>query len=214
MDPGLTPLQRVLIVGKTRMGAGVCVGGITSARKPVRLLPVGKHYHLPDTPFKIGDIWEMRLRPRAVLEPPHMEDHDEWDARKRGQAPDLFDLIPRVARVFGGDATGLFGGMLRFRPTGSGFLPRGVPSPAWSVEFWRLPRQLRLDPDREEARYVMFKPVRFSVPYVGHEPRVPVLPSGTLVRMSMARWHVNQNAPQEGETCALMMSGWFGIPPP
>lgn len=214
MEPEPSILERVVIVGKTRMGGGVCIGGIVERTgKPVRLLPIGRPCHPPQVSFEIGEIWEMSLRPRAVLDAPHMEDHDEWSARKIGAAQDLSSFIARVARVQRGEATSLFGGMLRFRKSGSGFLPRNVPSPTWSVEFWKLPRPLRLDPTEPRPRYVMFKPFRFGVPFVGFDTPIGILPAGTLVRMSMARWWINPQAPEEGETCSLQLSGWFDATP-
>ena len=51
-----------------------------------------------------------------------------------------------------------------------------------------------------------------SIPYVGYEAPVLVIPAGSLVRVSLARWWHKPNAPDEGETCSLQLSGWFGLP--
>jgi ATP-dependent DNA helicase RecQ len=202
---------RVVIVGKTRMGQAACIGGIIDPiGKPVRLLPRGKYCHPPETPFQVGDVWTMQLRPRPDLEPPHTEDHDEWDARRVGPMPKFEEYLARAVRPHAGGIDGLFGGMLVRRTTGSAYLPRNNPLPAWSVEFWTLPHNLRFEIAAGRARYRTADGL-FRVPHVGFQPPVTMLPAGTLVRMSLARWWVNPECPSEGQTCSLQLSGWFGL---
>lgn len=57
-------MERVLIVAKTKMGEGVCLGGLVlNTRRSVRLLPwdPSRFSHRMDTPFNLGDIWDLEL---------------------------------------------------------------------------------------------------------------------------------------------------------
>lgn len=209
---GAGPVRRIVIVGRTKMGEGSCVGGMTEETgQPVRLLPVGGYCHAPDPVFQLGEIWEMHVRRRAVLDPPHMEDHDEWDARKVGVVADLAGFVSRLVRPVSGEREALFEGRLRFRSVGTGYLPKAGPLPSSSVGFWIAPRLLIREDFEGRARYVMLGGRRLDIPYVGYEAPVLLIPAGTLIRVSLARWWVNPRHPEEGETCSLQISGWLGL---
>jgi len=211
-----------VILGKTWMGVAVCVGGMVEATgKPVRLIPRHKGNHKSNTQFRVGEVWEMSLCPRDALVLPHMEDHDEWGARRVGEVADLVAYIKRVAKPHKGELTGLFGGLLHVRSTGTAYLLRDGILPAFSVGFWICPRDLTYYAADSKHRYRMLqagslpgtKPVTsLSIPYVGHEPPVQTIPAGALIRVSLARWWTNPHAPDEGESCSLQLSGWFGLP--
>lgn len=205
--------QRVLIVGKTRMGAGACVGAMAQDGRPIRLLPPGGYCHPPppQCPFEIGDIWDMRLRPRTALDPPHVEDHDEWDAAKVATvAPErLAALIRQRVRPITGEPSALFDGRIGYRDSGTGYVPRNGELPAASVQFWITPRALRHEPFGDKHRYRMRGSQPLWITYVGFAAPVSRLPAGSLVRVSLARWWLNPQCAAEGETCSLQLSGWF-----
>jgi hypothetical protein len=215
MPAARTITASVVILGKTRMGCGVCVGGaIEATGLPVRLLPRNGICHKQSTPFRIGEVWEMSLRPRPGLDPPHTEDHDEWGAKRAGEVPDLFGFITRMARPHIGEPPGLFGGLLRFRSTGSAYLPKVGPRPPGSIAFWQTPRALVHAEYEGRHRYRLAGQPPLTVTYVGFEPPLPVIPAGSIVRLSLARWWANPNTPAEGEVCSLQLSGWFTRPRP
>jgi hypothetical protein len=141
-----------------------------------------------------------------------VEDHDEWDAKRIAPMADFLGFIVRAGRPHVGEPTDLFGGMLQFRNTGSAYLPMVNPLPAWSVEFWVLPRPLTHSAFENKHRYRMAGHPGLVVTYVGHETPVLTIPAGTIVRLSLARWWTNPNAPEEGPGCALQLSGWLGVP--
>ncbi len=201
------------------MGGGVCVGGIVEATAmPVRLLPIGEVCHQPDCGFNIGDIWTMHLRPRPNPRPPHIEDHDEWGARKVGAVADLIAFIKRVALPCVAEPIDLFDGTLQFTSRGRGFLRPAGPLPSTSTQFFILPKPLISYEGSTGPRYCMEAKARregetaLDVKYVGFENPPARLPQGTLVRISLARWRVMPDAPDRGEECWLQLSGWFGIP--
>ena len=66
--------MRVLIVAKTRMGGGACIGGITETGKSVRLIPFNADPHDgANREYNVGEIWEISAEPETSLIPPHNE---------------------------------------------------------------------------------------------------------------------------------------------
>jgi hypothetical protein len=197
------------------MASWVCIGGmLTDSGGAVRPLPRedrGAHGHPPQAPYQPGELWEMTLRPRAHVEPPHVEDHDAWDAVRIGAAPDPAAMILELDNPIADEPEVLFEGRLRFRETGTAYLTREEPVPRMSVTFWLPPRALVLDYFEHRPRYSMQGEFPFQVPYVGFAEPARVIPAGTLVRLSLARWWTNPNDPGEDETCSVQMSGWFGL---
>lgn len=50
------------------------------------------------------------------------------------------------------------------------------------------------------------------IPYVGFEPAVDLIPKGTLVRVSLARWwRPHDSPPDMEERCYLQLSGWYEV---
>ncbi len=202
--------QRVVIVGKTHMGGGVCVGGmVEQSGQSIRLLPVGGYCHPPNTPFEVGEVWEMVLSARTGLTPPHSEDHDEWNAKRVGKIVDLNAWIRGKRKPAIGEPSTLFGGHLQLTNKGKGFLRPNPPVPNWSTDFWELPHALIHYKDGDANRYRSEKGETFDVKHVGHQIPIPKIPRGSLVRVSLTRWSTMKEAPERGEECWLQLSGWF-----
>ncbi len=210
MPDAKTNRERVVIVGKTRMGGGVCVGGmIEGTGTPLRLFPVGGFCQPPDTPFDVGDVWEMSLHKRPTHEPPHSEDHDEWDALRVGKVADLRSWILSKQQPVKGGPARLFGGRLGCTSTGKYFLTRNPPVPDWSTTFWEIPFALIHYKKDNADRYRFDEGVPFDVKYVGHRPAERRLRNRTLVRVSLARWFTTAEAEAQDQKCWLQLSGWF-----
>jgi len=47
-------------------------------------------------------------------------------------------------------------------------------------------------------------------PYVGFEPKVNLIPAGTLMKISLARWWKPEDSDMS-ERCYLQLSGWYGL---
>ncbi len=202
--------QRVAIVGKTRMKNGVCIGGLLDdTGQPVRLLPVGHTCHSESTQFEIGELWEVDLRRRVPVAPPHVEDHDEWNADFVDQIEDIEEYIRERIDPTVGAASSLFEGRVDFRATGTAYIDVNKRLPGNSVEFWELPRDLHYDPYRGKARYRMAGSSPLLVTYVGVADPVSVIEAGVLVRVSLARPWVSGFDAAERTRCSLQLSGWF-----
>lgn len=203
--------QRVVIVGKTHMKSGICVGGILDANgQPVRLLPVGQAWHPTNTPFQIGEIWDMDLAPRHPVVPPHVEDHDERNAVRVGAVPNLPAYIRQKIQPVTGAPSAMFNGRIAFRASGTAYIDTQQPLPPNSVGFWILPHPLVYDPFNNKPRYRLNEPnPSFLVTYVGVAPTIRTIPAGTLVRLSLARPWTNADDPAEHTRCSVQLSGWY-----
>ena len=67
--------MRVLIVAKTRMNNGCCIGAYSLDNgENLRLLTSTGGKIPEDTPFEIGSIWNIEFERRRSITPPHVED--------------------------------------------------------------------------------------------------------------------------------------------
>ena len=202
--------QRVVIVARTRMGDGVCIGGmIERTGKLVRLMPGNRSWQPADSAFRIGDIWEVNLRPRPHAKPPHVEDHNAWKAEKAGTIPDLVSFITSKASLMMGEPAGLFTGRVLQRPGGSGYIDTTRPLPEHSVGFWIPPRDLTLVLVDGKPKYRLDSPTPFRLAYVGFETPIPIIEAGSLVRLSLARPWMSAEDIAERKRCSVQLSGWY-----
>ncbi len=66
--------MRVLIVAKTRQGAGACIGGITFEGRSVRLIAADAAYNeRAGLEYEVGEVWEVDATPADHVVPPHVE---------------------------------------------------------------------------------------------------------------------------------------------
>ena len=66
--------MKVVIVAKTRMGSGACIGGLTFDGRSVRLIAsdAGTNDQF-NKEYEIGDVWDVDFAPEANIIPPHVE---------------------------------------------------------------------------------------------------------------------------------------------
>ena len=66
--------MRILIVAKTRRGAGACVGGITEDGHSVRLIARdAASNERAGLEYEVGEVWEIDCAPDPDIVPPHVE---------------------------------------------------------------------------------------------------------------------------------------------
>ena len=129
-------MERVLIVAKTHMKNKACVGGLTrDTNKSIRLLSPDGSNQPANTPYDIGQVWELEFHPRAEIIPPHVEDVLVTDERYLGKTPNLRETLLSRVPIWHGDPTKLFNGLLIFE-NNRGYIDKSKSIPNCSTGYW------------------------------------------------------------------------------
>ena len=202
---------KVLIVAKTRMGKGACIGGITKDGKSVRLILADTDAHDgAGREYKVGDVWEVEATPASNIIPPHVEN---IIVHRKRRLPPLRDPIAIIEKFMppkvGGQAV-LYEGLTQFTPSGSLYIAKSGGLPPYSTTFWRADQPLVLDTTGKRVRYrYPTEDGGHTLTFVGFQEPSQTIPAGTLLRVSLAHpWR-----PDDGSTpeyrCYVQLSGWF-----
>ncbi len=205
--------MEVLITSKTHKGNAACVGGLViSNNRFVRLLNPGNWDQYVDTDFNIGDIWDINFRNRTNIEPPHIEDIIILGKRLVGKVENFTNfIITKGVLVFKDSPDNIFNGLLSWTHSGSGYIGNKENLPENSVGFWISDKDLLLDEDEKHYNYYSEDSQGVKrFPYVGFESKVKIIPKGTLMRISLARWWRPKDTDIE-ERCYLQLSGWYEL---
>lgn len=199
----------VLIVSKTQMRNGVCVGGISETT--CELIRIHNEYggNLPsDTPYEIGDRWEMEVKTAWNVRPkPHIEDKQTVPIRKLGNVGinGIIDFINQHNfgdRLTRGSIESAFEGCLKFQGT-KNFIDEDA-TPFFSTQFW-IPDKDLIYCNSFGNDYYKYGSIRIK--FVGLQDCIHCIPAGTIVRLSLANWW---NGDGSGEDrCYLQLSGWY-----
>lgn len=201
-------MGKVLIVSRTRMRNGVCVGGISIEECNFVRLHTETGANLSDVaPYEIGEIWEMELK-------------DPWNPRKAPHTEDMMvinaNLLEKISRdslsfeikrtsvpISKGDIEDVFNRCLKFTSKGKGYVNcENVPDN--SVAFWICDDDLI--PVEDYGRTI-FRYKNKRIPFVGFQ-NVERIKAGTLIRLSLANWWSPEDDDCE-ERCYLQLSGWY-----
>ncbi len=201
--------MKVLIVAKTRMNTGLCVGGLVlDSNRSVRLLPLTGHNQPNDTPFAVGQIWDLNLENVEDILAPHTEDVRITKSTFVGNQKNLSAFLPSRVPILPANPQSLFDGLLRFTGSGSAYISERTGVPAYSTCFWRPDRPITKI-EGPKLRYQIRHPSRtFEISYVGTGLSIDRIPPNTLVRLSLARWWKPEYVDME-ERCYLQLSGWY-----
>lgn len=208
--------MKVLIVSKTHMKTGVCVGGITPEGRFVRLLDSFGHNQPNDCPFKIKELYEITFKEKQSLIPPHTEDILVENFKFLGRLKDhirMIDYITSIkANICKGNIDNLFDKSLNFTTNGNGYI-NSSKVPQQSVSFWIADKDLIKYIDSDENVRYKYQPddpwsPEIQIKYVGLQPIEDTIPKGTLLRVSLARWWAPDNIEIE-KRCYLQLSGWY-----
>lgn len=204
----------VLILSKTHMNNGkCCVGGITGSGRYVRLLtPTGENQP-ENTDLKPRQVWEVEFTERPNMTPPHVEDVLVSSRKIKGSLKDEITILEfikqRNIEIWQGSPDILFDGKIKWTNNGSGFINKEAVS-EHSVGFWIA--------DKDLTKSIYFNKPRYSyqgsngwrsLPYVGFDEPLEVIPKGTLIRVSLARWWDTKGTTEL--RCPLQLSGWYDI---
>ena len=203
--------MKVLIVAKTRMGGGACIGAITEEGESVRLIPFSEDPHDgANREYEVGDIWEISAEPVTNLIPPHIENVVVYEKHRLGTANNSIGSIERFMPPKDGHPFGLYEGSLQSTESGTLYIAKHSGVPPYSTTFWRPDQPLIRDTEGKRVRY------RYSsdnggstLTFVGFQEPLEVIPAGTLVRVSLAHWWRPEDTPDAEECCYAQLSGWF-----
>jgi hypothetical protein len=202
---------RVVIVAKTRIHDRACVGGLAlDDNKGLRLLESNGAHQSADTAYEVGQVWELDFRPSSHVRPPHVEDVLVTKMRLMGRVIDLPACILGRISPWRGAPNQTFEDLVRPTHNGSGYVNDIMGVPSMSTGFWLPDRPLAQEVSEGKLyyRYPCDKGVRL-LRYVGFISPAKCIPTGTLVRLSLARWWRPDGAYDVEERCYLQMSGWY-----
>ena len=208
--------MRVLIVAKTRMGKGACIGAITETGESVRLVPFNADPHDgANREYNVGDIWEITAEPvpETSLIPPHVEDYVVHEKQLIHSRPDTRCLVSPIELLMPpktGHPQMLYEGLLRTTRNGALYVRVGSDVPSYSTVFWRPDQPLERDTDEKRIRY------RYptdnggcTLTFVGFQEPLEIIPENMLLRVSLShRWRP-QDRPDLEERHYVQISGWF-----
>ena len=206
--------MRVLIVAKTRMGRGACIGAITEKGESVRLVPFNADPHDgANREYDIGDIWEITGEPETSLISPHNENfvvHKKSRIHTTKDTKDLVSAIELLMPPKTGDPRNLYEGLLKTTGSGSLYVPAGDDVPPYSTTFWRPDQPLTRDTEGKRMRYrYPTENGGYTLTFVGFQESIETIPAGTLLRVSLAhRWRP-KDQPDAEERHYAQLSGWF-----
>ncbi len=206
--------MQVIITSKTHMSNATCVGALAVDGRFLRLLN-DKGYNQPtDTDFEIKQVWDIEFLKRINMKTPHVEDVLVHSKQFKGYIKDEITMLQIVEHfkvpIWRGNPDGLFDNCLLWTNNGSGYISRDGQIPKHSVGFWIS--------DQNLTKRIVFEKVRYSypningwrsLPYVGFENAIDIIPAGTLIRVSLARWW--DRGGETEERCSLQLSGWYDI---
>jgi hypothetical protein len=203
-------VKKVVVVARTRMyGARVCVGALSDSGEHLRLMNHQCESDLgPESPYRIGEWWQVEGEPCGERKPPHVEDFSVFRAERIGEQANLRQYLLGAISPWRGPIEALFDGKIRFTGSGAGYISsEDVPSGA--TGFWIPDSQLTLEVDsRDRPGYYSYHSKHLS--YVGTQEEVDVIKVGQLVRVSLARWWRPRDADPSFELrCYAQLSGWY-----
>ena len=204
--------MNIIIIAKTHMKNGSCVGALADNGKFLRLLDEDGHNQPINTDFEVRQIWGIEFKERNYMRPPHIEDVLVTSKKLKGTLKEEITMLEIVEKfnipIWHGNPDALFDGKLNWTHNGSGYINEENGIPNNSVGFWIPDMNLtkRISPfDKIQYSYPNIDWRNF--PYVGYSNSVDTILAGTLVRVSLARWwSKDQNT---AEACYLQLSGWY-----
>ncbi len=206
--------ETVLILSKTQMNNDrVCVGGLTLSGRYVRLLDMAGNNQPADTDLEPKQAWEIEFIERSNNTPPHIEDILVTTRVRKGSlraGVTIKDFIEkRNIPIWRGHPDRLFDNLIQWTASGSGYIDHNGGLPLHSVGFWISDKDLKRNDYGDAIRYQYPSFNWRSIKFKGIEDPIDVIPPGTLLRVSLARWVTLKE--NETPKCWLQLSGWYDL---
>lgn len=200
-------MATILIVSKTKMTNGVCVGGINEQSGELIRLHNDRGGNLTvDAPYELGDRWEMSVKTAwNVRKAPHIEDKQTTPIRKIENVgiSGIIDYVQNHNlgnRLYTGSLNDTFEGCLQSR----NYVTKDC-IPNFSTQFWI--------PDKDLTHVISYGKDYYiyqdlKIKYVGFLPTIARIPANAIIRLSLANWF-DGNGTWAEERCYLQISGWY-----
>lgn len=203
--------MKVVIVAKTRMGNGACVGALNFEGRSLRLIAAGQEWNERfNLEYNIGDVWDVDYAEPASHTPPHVENIVVHAKRRLPPIDDVAAFAAHHMPPVAGGVEQLFEGLCCATSVGTLYITKENGIPPFSTMFWRPDQPLTLDDDGKRLRY------RYptadggrTLTFVGLQEPLPEIPAGTLLRVSLAHWWRPHDNPEQEERCYVQLSGWY-----
>jgi hypothetical protein len=201
--------MEVLLLSKTRYGdTQVCIGGIClNTKQFIRLLNPGGFYQPIDTPFNIGDIWDITFTINSNRKEPHNEDVTIEDYKFVKKIYQLESFIKNLdVPIWRDNISNIFEGKILWQRNGKGYFSENVENyPSHSVGFWIADIDLNYS---NGYYHYENNGVSRQIIYKGSQIALPVISKGKLLRLSLAKWWKPEGVNIESR-CYLQLSGWY-----
>lgn len=224
-------MNEVLIIARTRMQEGhISVAGLDLMTSGLIRLMDPRGCHLTDAEaYQPGQIWDLAYIPKNHVRRPHVEDVRVLLSKLLERAADVPAVLDKHPALHNGSPRKLFRGALTFGPprlpaefhhAGTPFLSRNIPTPDRSLELWWTDRALTRRVERrdgQERMYLIGPPpdsaeVAVKARYAGFDDPGLVVPSGSLVSLSLARWRSPDNRDEQWEKCYMQFCNVLWTP--
>jgi ATP-dependent DNA helicase RecQ len=203
--------MKVVIVAKTRMGSGACVGGLTFDGRSLRLDAADRetddHFNMD---FQVGEVWNVETRAEAEIVPPHVENVTVVRKSRSGTITKITEFIEGHMPPVSGGVGVLFDGLTNATKNGTLYIAERSGIPGRSTMFWRPDKPLKRDEGQKRIRYrYPTESGGRTLTFVGFQEPIPEIPAGTLMRVSLAHWWRPEENPDWELRCYVQISGWF-----
>ncbi len=200
----------VLILGRTRAGNMICVGGLTSDYQTLRLKRDAEiSFWSPDKcPFHLGQWYHVKVEPRLDKDNPHHREdvavfehyflneislEEIRNFLEKGRVIHYREM-PHRAFNYNNEPHPMV-----LTQSGAFWIPKErLGNILESIVFWKCPYGLMLEEDRYHC-----KELNYNVKYVGAADPIEVITANTIIRLSTSSYW------QEKNGAFLQLSGWF-----
>lgn len=199
----------ILIVSKTHMKNGVCVGAINEDNcELIRVHNENGGNLTKDAAYEIGDRWDVLVKKAWNARPvPHVEDKQTTPNHIISNIG-VCGIINFILhhnfdeKLTRGPIQDTFQGYLKLEGNNNYINRENIPD--FSTQFWLADDDLRYERNNEKD-YYYYKTIRIR--FVGFQDIVDIIPQGTIIRLSLANWWDRDGS---GEyRCYLQLSGWY-----
>lgn len=203
-------LMKVVIVAKTRMGSGACIGAITFDGRSVRLVAGDGGNEKANMAYEVGDVWEVAWEPDEAIIAPHVENVIVTEKRRLPPIDDVVRFAEEQMPPQEGGVDVLYEGLTEATKAGALYVAQSGGVPSFSTMFWRpdWPLERLSDAKRIRYRYPTEDGGR-TLTFVGFQEPLDEIPAGTLLRVSLAHWWRPEELTDGEFRCYVQLSGWF-----